>query len=180
MRVLAVDDAAAWLRERGLQLEPALAWGHDHQLLLPAAYEALRFTTPRDGRGQLGLAYLLARWLECSGALLLVNVVALFQPHELDAFLSLRHYYGDTRWIDGVPGGATPGHLFADGAPHDERNIRDFLAAMFAFIFQGYVVQADSAVIVWVADGVVDIRARDSSRLAGARDIVRTLGIKTF
>ena len=180
MRVLTVDECSTWFRDRNLRLLPAEAIGRDHRLVLPDDYGMLRFETPRDGRGQAGLAHLLSQWFDCDRSILLVNVVTLFQPHELDALLSLRRYYGETRWVDGVPGGATPGHLFEDGPPHDQRNVRDFLLAMFAFIFQGYFVRRDGNVIVWVADEVVEIRSSSREDLAGPQEVIRTLGLQAF
>ena len=103
-----------------------------------------------------------------------------FEPHELDALLLSRRVYGETRWPDDVPGGATPGHLFTAGNPSDQRDVRDFLQTMLAFTFEGFFVQEDGSVIIWVADEVVEIRTRTPDLLTQPRDIVRTLGISEF
>jgi hypothetical protein len=128
----------------------------------------------------VSLAHLLAHWFGCESAFLLANVVALFQPHEVEAFLFLRRYYGDDRWIDGVPGGAAPGHLFCDGVPEDRRNVREFLITMMAYTFEGYFVQGDGKVVLWVADEVIDIAAADMLSLERPSDIVRLLGLKVI
>jgi hypothetical protein len=178
MKILTVDESANWLGDRRLSLEPAAQWGSDHHLGIPDGYKRLWFGTPTRPADQVSLAHLLAEWFGCHLAFLLVNVVALFQPHQLEAFLSLRRYYGDARWVDGVPGGATPGHLFVDGQREDQRNVREFLLTMMAFTFEGYFVQEDGAVIVWVGDEIIDIAARDPSHLVRPREIVRLLDLK--
>lgn len=180
MRVLSLDESAEWLGARGLELRRAADWGQDHCLLLPEDYDALRIKTPSEGRAQAGLAYLLSRWFPCEGSLLLLTVVAVFEPHELAELLSLREYYGETRWVDGVPGGATPGHLLSSGRPADQRDLSDFLRTMLAFTFEGYLVADDGKTIIWVADEVVDIRAAAPADLDRARDIVRTLRLESF
>jgi hypothetical protein len=109
MKVLTVDESATWLAERQLALNRADRRGADHHLAIPGPYKRLWFGTPPAPPDQLSLAHLLAEWFECRSAFLLVSVVALFKAHELEAFLFLRRYYGDSRWVDGVPGGATPG-----------------------------------------------------------------------
>ncbi len=178
MKVLTIDESASWLAPRGLSLERADHWGADHQLPIPDSYKRLWFGTPQRPADQVSLAYLLAGWFGCRSAFLLVNVAALFKPHELDAFLSLRRYYGDSRWVDGVPGGATPGHLFADGQAEDQRNVQEFLLTMMAFTFQGHFVQDDGAVILWVADGIVDLAARDPAQLLRPQEIVQLLDLE--
>ena len=109
-----------------------------------------------------------------------MNVVALFEEHELDAFLFLRQYYGDSRWADDVPGGETPGHLFADDPRTDQRNVREFLVTMMAFTFEGYFVPNDGAVILWVADEIIDIAAREEAQLSRPREITQLLDLKVF
>jgi hypothetical protein len=178
MKVLTVDESATWLADRRLALDRADHWGADHHLVIPDAYKRLWFATPRDPAGQVSLADLLAGWFGCRSAFLLVNVVAPFQPHQLEAFLFLRRYYGDSRWVDGVPGGATPGHLFADGQAEDQRNVKEFLLTMMAFTFEGYFVQDDGAVILWVGDEVIDIAARNPAQLSRPHEIVQLLHLK--
>ena len=180
MQVLGISESAHWLRARGLFFIPADHRGEDHRLRPPEAYSTLRFGTPPDGRRQAGLAQLLAEWFECPGSFLFLTVVAQFEPHELDALLLSRRVYGETRWPDDVPGGATPGHLFTAGNPSDQRDVRDFLQTMLAFTFEGFFVQEDGSVIIWVADEVVEIRTRTPDLLTQPRDIVRTLGISEF
>jgi hypothetical protein len=178
MKVLTVDESASWLAGRRLSLERAHRWGADHHLAIPDAYRRLRFDTPQRPAGQVSLAHLLARWFGCRSAFLLVNVAALFEPHQLEAFLSLRRYYGDSRWVDGVPGGATPGHLFGDGHAEDQRNVREFLLTMMAFAFEGYFVQDDGGVVLWVADEIIDIAARDPAHLLRPQEIAQLLDLK--
>jgi hypothetical protein len=175
MKVLTVDESAAWLAERRLSLERADRWGADHHLAIPEMYKRLWFGTPERPADQISLAHLLAGWFGCDSAFLLVNVVALFQPHQLEAFLFLRRYYGDSRWVDGVPGGATPGHLFVDGRAEDHRNVREFLLTMMAFTFEGYFVQNDGAVILWIADEIIDIAVLDPADLVRPHEIVQLL-----
>ena len=175
MKVLTVDESALWLRARGLSLERADRWGADHHLAIPEPYRRLWFGTPERSADQVSLAHLLGGWFGCRSAFLLVNVVALFQPHQLEAFLFLRRYYGDSRWVDGVPGGATPGHLFGDGQSEDQRNVREFLLTMMAFTFEGYFVQDDGAVILWIADDIIDIAVRDPDQLRRPKEIVQLL-----
>ena len=106
-------------------------------------------------------------------------MVALFQPHQLEAFLFLRRYYGDSRWVvDDVPGGPTPGHLFADGQAEDQRNVREFLVTMMAFTFEGYFVQNDGAVILWVADETIDVAVMDPVHLRRPHEIARVLNLE--
>lgn len=178
MKVLTVDESAAWLGGRSLVLKPAAHPGADHRLMIPESFERLWFGTPQRAADQVSLANLLAGWFQCRSAFLLVNVVALFQAHELDAFLYLRRYYGDSRWVDGVPGGATPGHLFEDGWPEDQRNVRELLVAMMAFTFEGYFVQADAEVILWMGDDIIDIAALKPGSLTAPREAVELLELK--
>jgi hypothetical protein len=178
MKVLTVDESASWLSGRGLSLEPADHWGADHHLGIPDSYKRLWFGAPERPADQVSLAHLLAEWFGCQSAFLLVNVVASFEPHQLEAFLFLRRYYGDSRWVDGVPGGATPGHLFGDGQPEDQRNVREILLTMMAFTFEGYFVQDDGAVVLWVGDDIIDIAARDPTQLLRPHEIVQLLHLK--
>jgi hypothetical protein len=178
MKVLTVDESASWLGHRQLAFERADRWGADHHLVIPDPYKRLWFDTPQRPADQISLAHLLSEWFGCRSAFLLVNVVALYQPHQLEAFLFLRRYYGDSRWVDGVPGGATPGHLFADGQAEDQRNVREFLLTMMAFTFEGYFVQDDGAVILWVADEIFDIAVVDPVQLLRPHEIVQLLGLK--
>jgi len=178
MRILTVAESEAWLSHRGLALQPARAAGHDHVLDIPAAFHRLCFGTPPDAKRQQSLAHLLAQWFQCEGAFLLVNVVALFEPHELDAFLFLRRYYGDARWVDGAPGGATPGHHFCDGLREDQRNVRELLNTMMAYTFEGYFVQADGQALICVADDVIEVGAMDGRALIVPADAVSTLELK--
>jgi hypothetical protein len=180
MRILTVDESASWLIARGLRLRPALQWGSDHHLDVPTTYRRLLFLTPKTPSLQVSLAHQLASWFRYESAFLLVNVVASFQPHELEAFLSLRRHYGDDRWVDGVPGGATPGHLFSDDPRDDRRNVRELLITMMAYTFEGYFVQEDGRVILWVADEVIDIAVADHRRLEGPSDIVRLPDLKVI
>jgi hypothetical protein len=178
VRILSVDESTDWLRERALVVRPAPAFGSDHKLEIPAAYEALLFATPTDAQTQVALAHLISGWFRCENSCLLVNVVALFQPYELEALLFLRRHYGDTRWVDGVPGGATPGHLFNDGSSADQRNVREFLILMLAFTFEGYFIQDTGDVIVWAADEILDIRAKDPDTLTHLREVLEPLRLR--
>jgi hypothetical protein len=175
VRVLSVDESSGWLRQRQLSLRPALVAGADHTLETPGKFAVLRFTTPSDARRQVALAHLLAARLTCDRSLLLINVVALFKPHELDALLFLRRHYGDKRWVEGAPGGATPGHAFSDSPTENQRNVRELMIVMLAFTFEGYFVQEDGEVVVWLADEAVEIRSLSPERLAGPRGIVSLL-----
>jgi hypothetical protein len=49
---------------------------------------------------------------------------------------------------------------------------------MMAFTFEGYFVQDDGAVIVWVADEIIDIAVSDPARLVRPHEIVRLLDLK--
>jgi len=180
MRVMTVDESDSWLAKRSLTLERAAARGLDHRLVIPDAYKRFWFGTPQAPADQVSLAHLLAEWFPCRGAFFFVNVVALFEPHQLDAFLFLRRYYGDLRWADEVPGGETPGHLFDDDPRTDQRNVREFLVTMMAFTFEGYFVPNDGAVILWVADEIIDIAAREEAQLSRPREIAQLLDLKVF
>jgi hypothetical protein len=180
MRILTVAESQAWLGDRGVTLQPAAALGHDHVLDIPASFHRVCFGTPADAKRQASLSHLLAQWFQCEGAFLLVNVVALFEPYELDAFLFLRRAYGDFRWIDGVPGGATPGHHFCEGLPQDRRNVREFLSMMMAYTFEGYFVQADGKALIWVADDLVEVASIDESALGVPCDVVSMLDLKVY
>jgi hypothetical protein len=180
MKVLTVDESTAWLADRGLSLRRADQWGTDHHLVVPDGYKRLWFGTPQRSADQLSLAHLLSQWFCSSASFLLINVVTLFEPHQLDALLFLRRYYGDSRWVDGVPGGATPGHLFTDGAREDHRNVREFLVTMMAFTFEGYFVQDDGDIILWVGDDIIDIAARNQAHLFVPHEIVQLLHLKVY
>ena len=175
MKLLTVQESAEWLQRRGLQMEPAPQWGHDHFLAIPASFHGFYFDTPQDARRVWSLAHLLTTWFPCESSLLLVCGVFLFKDHELDAFLLSRASSGDTRWVDDVPGGATPGQLFDDGPDRDRRHVREFLSLMMAFTFQGYLVRRDGRLVIWVGDDVIDVEAADEGDLQEAHRIAETL-----
>ena len=175
---MTIAETANWLSDRQLKLTPAPKMGHDHGLEIPDDYHRLWFETPSDARRQTSLAHLLSGCFMCEAAALIVTVVTLFEPHEIDAFLFLRHCHGESRWIDGVPGGETPGHLFSDGLPADRRNVREFMSVMMAYTFEGYFVQQARGVIIWVADEIIDVAVSNRSLLAGPSAAIRTLGLR--
>jgi hypothetical protein len=49
---------------------------------------------------------------------------------------------------------------------------------MQAYTFEGYFVQNDGTVVLWVADGVIDIAAAGRANLERPSDIVRQLGLR--
>jgi len=53
--------------------------------------------------------------------------------------------------------------------------VREFLLTMMAFTFEGYFVQDDGAVILWVADDIIDIAVRDPDQLRRPQEIVQLL-----
>jgi hypothetical protein len=179
VRVLTVEETQAWLLTRQLQFRPATAWGLDHRLELPHCHR-IWFGTPRDAKRQMSLAHLLSDWFGCAASLLVVNVVALFGPHELDAFLFLRRCYGADRWVDKVPGGATPGHLFTSAFPESRRQVREFMTVMLAYVFQGYLVQDDGRDLIWLADEVIDVYSPDLERIHLVKGIIDQLGLEMF
>ena len=145
MLVRTIDETTRWLAKLELTFRPALAWGQDHVVDIPDRFHRVRFVTPIDARSQVSVAHLLSRWFRCEEALLVVKAVALYEPHELEAFLALRRWAGNDRWVDGLPGGATPAHEFSDGTPADRRCVREHLMIMMAHGFQGYFVQSGRA-----------------------------------
>jgi hypothetical protein len=177
VRVLTVHESAGWLTARGLRMVPAARSGSDHHLPLPEDYESTYFGTPQDAKTVASLAHLLAEAYDWQGSVLLICVVAHYEQHELDAFRFIRRLYGDDRWADGVPGGATPGQWFCDGGAWDTRNVRELMGLMMAYAFEGYFVREDGQTVVWVGDDVVEILSRRPEDLQRARKIVSTLGL---
>ena len=178
MKILTVDESAAWLDARSLRLLPAEQWGAHHQIEIPAEFERLAFAMPQRATVQVALAQLLAEWFVPHSALLLADVSALFETHEVGAFLFLRYYYGDSAWREPVPGGATPGHVFADGDPEDPRNLREFLNVVMAYTRHGCFVQDDGSVLVRMAGELIELAAREPARMARPREIVQQLKLK--
>jgi hypothetical protein len=178
MRILAVEECRAWLADRGLTLLPAQQFGQDHHLEIPTVFSGFYFDTPKDAKRASSVAHLLTEWFPYRASLLLVNVVALFQPHELDAFLLARRSAGESRWIDGVPGGATPGHLFSDEPALERRTLRELVGLMMAYTFQGYLVREDGRLVVWFGDDVVDIEAAEAADLEPGHRMAEMLDLR--
>jgi hypothetical protein len=177
MRVLTIDETVAWLATRQLVLRPAREWGQDHRLAMPEHAHRIWFGTPPEAKRQMSLAHLLSGWLNCTSSLLAINVVAIYQPYELEALLFLRRSAGDERWVDGIPGGGTPGHLFDDDPFENRRRVREFLTVMLAYTFEGYLVQDDGQDVIWIADEVVDVYSANLGRIRSVNEIVDTLGL---
>jgi hypothetical protein len=180
MLIRTIDETTRWLADRELAFRPATAWGLDHIVDIPERFHRVRFVTPSDARRQASVSHLLSHWFRCEGALLVMKAVALYEPHELEAFLVLRRWAGDDRWVDGVPGGATPAHEFTDGTPGDRRSVREHLMIMMAYTFEGYFVQANGRVILWAADGVIDLAAADHADLITPTQAIEALRLERF
>jgi hypothetical protein len=62
--------------------------------------------------------------------------------------------------------------------PADRRNVREFMSVMMAYTFEGYFIQQDRQVIIWLADGIVDVAVSNRPLLAGPSAAIRTLGLR--
>jgi hypothetical protein len=178
MRVLTIEECDAWLAERSIAMVRAGRPGSDHQIRVPAAFPSEWASTPQDARTVASLAHRLAGAFPCDGSLLVVTVVTSFQEHELESFLYLRRSCGETRWVDGVPGGATPGHLFDEGPRHNARDVREMLGLLMAYNFEGSLISADGSIVVGIHDDVVEWRCKDRAELQTFRATASLLGLE--
>lgn len=163
MKVMTIDECEAWLSPRGIVMDRARERGSDHHIRAPSAFHGEWVGTPQDARTVSSLAHRLADGFPCDGALLVVTVVASFQEHELESFLYLRRSRGETRWVDGVPGGATPGHLFDESPHHNMRDVREFLTLLMAYNFEGSFVSADGSLVLGIHDDVIEWQCKELS-----------------
>jgi hypothetical protein len=178
VQILTVDECAAWLATRHFAFSPAPHRGADHQVEAPSAFHTEWVGTPQDARTVASLGYRLSEAFPCTGALLVVRVVTSFQEHELDVFLEPRRRAGDTRWVDGVPGGATPGHLFNSGSPDDKRDAREMLGLLMAYTFEAMLVSDDGSLAVGIHDDVIEWCAREAAGMKVFEDITALLHLE--
>lgn len=175
MIILDDNQCSQWLSSRQFQFEEAVSGPRyvEGFVFLPSDGFSAVFNIPDDSRIQVMLTQRLAHWPEGQDVLLWMTSWATYREEEMEVFLEFRRQSGETRPLINAPG-----HLLNTASTEDVWTMRQLLLLMTAFNWEGFVLQADRQLILWMADSVVETYTLKRGKHQEVLDVIEELSLE--
>jgi hypothetical protein len=115
------------------------------------------FKIPAYPRGQIVLAWHLAKCFSNKNGMLLLTEWPIYTESEMTVFLEARMQHGESRRLI-----EAPGCRFSLGDLSSVRFIAEIMSLMFAFNWEGFLYAEDLSVTIWLADEIIEMASSTS------------------